>query len=160
MDIANSTHILKTVIHGTKKDDEDPKYFCHNYYTPLQFMFQGSLQWKMGPWAWGTWAWRPRKRCILTLLEEKIFKTHLKYLQAKSIVANLTQCETELQAACSWTVDEYETTIEVGEVRIFVFLWAQVLFRPAWLIMKHLWTALKFVKAKNYWTAGHVKEKP
>ena len=49
VDIANSTHILKTVIHGTKKDEEDPKYFSHNYYNSLQFLFQGSLQWKMGP---------------------------------------------------------------------------------------------------------------
>ena len=46
----------------------------------------------------------------------KIFKTHKKYLQAKSIVANLTQCEADIQAACSWTVDEYEPTIEVGKM--------------------------------------------
>merc|ERR1719195_1442443 len=78
VDIANSTHILKTVIHGTQKDEEDPKALCN-----------------------GKWDHEH---------EEHEHGGHAK--DAKSIVANLTQCETELQAACSWTVDEYETTIE------------------------------------------------
>ena len=53
-----------------------------------------------------------------------------KYLQAKDIAANLSHCDADIVAACSWIQDEYEPTIEVrqiSKVRINV----RIILRPA-----------------------------
>ena len=74
-------------------------------------------------------------------------------MQAKDIAANLSHCDADIVAACSWIKDEYEPTIEVrqiSKVRIDV----RKILRPAWLTTKHSWTALKFAKEKKLQTAG------
>ena len=55
-----------------------------------------------------------------------------KYLQAKDIAANLSHCDADIVAACSWIQDEYESTIEVrtnasSKVQINV----RIILRPA-----------------------------
>ena len=62
--------------------------------------------------------------------DKKIFTTLKKYLQAKDIAANLSHCDADIVAACSWIQDEYEPTIEVrqiSKVRINV----RIILRPA-----------------------------
>ena len=50
---------------------------------------------------------------IWIMIKENIYNLK-KYLQAKDIAANLSHCDADIVAACSWIQDEYEPTIETS----------------------------------------------
>ena len=68
---------------------------------------------------------------IWIMIKENIYYFK-KYLQAKDIAANLSHCDADIVAACSWIQDEYESTIEVRtNASSKVQMNVRIILRPA-----------------------------
>ena len=76
VDIANSTHILKTVIHGTKKDEEDPKYFLSESLQPSSISVSGLFAMENGTMSMRSTSMEATQKMYTDTFKRKIFKTH------------------------------------------------------------------------------------